>query len=180
MTARRRRQQPLSQIIIILLSRGVQVVCDVEISSVINYILLYSCSPRPPSSVPVGRPALVMVMVVMMSGRLLVVVHRAGCRPRVVHVVDDQLGSVAHALDARRSVGRDILAPAARVMMMVVMVRPRVFGWRGRLVQVLPRLPVVPVQTSPALGTGRVQRGDRVSVRRRPVTVVFGTAIPFH
>jgi len=41
-----------------------------------------------------------MVMVVVMPGRFLVVVHRRRRRPRVVHVVDDQLGPVAHALDA--------------------------------------------------------------------------------
>lgn len=98
-----------------------------------------------------------MVMVVVMPRRFLVVVHRRRGRPRVVHVVDDQFGPVAHALDARRPVGHGILAPAARVVVMVVMVRPRVFRRSGRLVQVLPRLPVVPIQASSALRTGRVQ-----------------------
>jgi len=95
-----------------------------------------------------------MVMVMVMPGRFLVVVHRRRRRPRMVHVVDDQLGPVAHALDAWRPVGHGILAPTARVMVMVVVVRPRVFRRRGRLVQVLPRLPVVPIQASSALRTG--------------------------
>lgn len=62
--------------------------------------------------------------------------------------------------------------------MMVVMVWTRVFRRRGRLVQVLPRLPVVTVQSASALRPGRVQRSHRVRVRRRSVAVMFGTAIP--
>lgn len=113
-----------------------------------------------------------MVMVVMVVMSLLVL------RPRVIHVVDDQFGAVAHALHPRRRV-HGILAPAAaRVMVMVVMVWPRVFRRSGRLVQVLPSLSVVSVQSASALGLGRVQRGHRVRVRRRSVTVMFGTAIP--
>jgi hypothetical protein len=68
-----------------------------------------------------------MVMVVVMSGRFFVVIHRRRRRSWVVHVVDDQLGPVTHALNAWRTVGHDILAPATRVVVMVVMVWPGVF-----------------------------------------------------
>lgn len=76
----------------------------------------------------------------------------------MVHVVDDQLGAVAHALHPRRR-RIQLLAPAAarRLMVMVMVVLlPGVFRRRGRLVQVFPRLPVVPVQAAAALGPGRV------------------------
>lgn len=98
----------------------------------------------------------------------------------MIHVVDDQLGAVADALHTRRRRVQLLAPAAARRLMVVVMVvlLPGVFRRRGRLVQVLPRLPVVPVQAAAALGPGRVQRGHRVRVRRRTVTVMFGTAIP--
>jgi len=112
---------------------------------------------------------------------VMVVVSLLVLRPWMVHVVDDQFGSVAHALHPRRRAARRLLASAtARLMVMVVvvMVLAGVFRGRGRLVEVLPSLPVVPVQSAPALGPGRVQRGHGVGVGRRTVTVVFGTAVP--
>lgn len=116
---------------------------------------------------------MVMVMMVVMSFFVV--------RPRMVHVVHDQFGAVAHAFHTWRRLHR-VLAPARapRMMVMVMMMLTAgMFRRRGRLlVQVLPRLSVVPVQSAAALGPGRVQRSYRVSVRRRPVTIMFGTAIP--
>lgn len=108
-------------------------------------------------SISVGRSVLMVMMVVM---PFLVL------RSRMVYIVDDQLGPIAHAFHAGRRVHYGFLAPAARsVMVMVVMVLTRVFRRRSRLVQVLPRLPVVPVQSAPALRPGRVQRSYSVRVR---------------
>jgi hypothetical protein len=108
-------------------------------------------------SISVNRSALMMMMMVMPFFVL---------RPWMVHIVDDQLSTVAHTFHAGRRVHYGFLAPAARtVMVMVVMVLTRVFRRRSRLVQVLPRLPIVPVQSAPALRPGRVQRSHRVRVR---------------
>lgn len=53
------------------------------------------------------------------------------------------------------------------------MVAVAVVALGGGLVQIFPRLPVVPVEAVARLGTGAGERGHRVAVRRGPVPVVL-------
>lgn len=90
-------------------------------------------------------------------------------------LVDDQLARVPHSFAESPALGGvahglvDVLPPLRRL-------RPGLVP--GGSVEVLPRLAVVPVQASSALGAGGVVRRDGVAVRRRSVAVMSGTSVP--
>lgn len=99
--------------------------------------------------VPVGVAGLAVVVVVVVAALV--------ARRRGVHVGHHQLGAV---------LGR----------LAVVRAAVRVLG-AGRLVQLLPRLPVVAVEAAARLRRGRVQRAHRVAVRRHVVPVPLAVVV---
>lgn len=123
---------------------------------------------------PVGRRASVMMMMVMM---MTLLVGDAGVLARRVRgdVADDQLRAVALGV-----VAAEVL-PVSRLVQGLLAAERRMAGLvASGLVQVLPGLPVIPVQAAPTLRGTAVETGDGVAVGRCTVTIVFAapSAVP--
>lgn len=99
------------------------------------------------------RAALVVVMMVVVS-LLIPVARRIPC-----HIAHHEFTPVSHNFGVFPAEGR-VGHLAAR-----------------GLVQVLPSLAVVAIETAAGFGAGRVVGGDRVTVWRRAVTIMFGTSV---
>lgn len=118
--------------------------------------LLVALARVAPLLVAARLVVVMMVMVALLLGRLGAVGH-------------DQLGAVAVLLGVPVRLLR-ILATGGSSG------RPRLAG--RRLVQVLPRLPVVAVQAVARLRARGVEGGDGVAVGRGAVPVMLGAAVP--
>lgn len=112
-----------------------------------------------------GRRVVPVVVVVMMVALLLRGRDGGrldGARVSSSHVGDNQLGAVAQPL---RAVAGRLVHRLLAAQRCVHRVAVRLGLGTRRLVQVLPRLAVVAVQPTPALGAARVVRRHRVAVR---------------
>lgn len=116
---------------------------------------------------PVGRRATVMMMVMVV---VTLLVGDAGVLAGRISgdVAYDQLRAVALGI-----VAAEVLSVSWFIQGLLATERRMAGLVTGGLVQVLPGLTVVPIQTSPALRRAAVEAGHSVAVGRRTMTVML-------
>lgn len=120
---------------------------------------------------PVGRCTSMMMMMVMM---MTLLVGDTGVLGRRISgdVADDQFRTVALRVAAA------VILPVSWFIQGLLATEWRVVSlMAGALVQILPCLTVVPIQTSSTLRGATIETGHGIAVWRRTVTIVF-TASP--